>query len=269
MQSDYAHLIPMYYTIAEDIRRDIREGKYKDGDQVPSEFELARHYQVSRGTVRHAITILFQDGLLRRKQGAGTFVTNRKIEQNFLKLMGFTEVMHAHNLQANAKLLRVDVLQPPQHICDLLQISSSEKAVYIERARYGGDEPLIVERSFFVHRLFEPLLEFDLEESSIYELLATKTNVRLGQARQSIEARLCGPEDAKILNVPLGSPMLLMKRQIYDDVGQAFEYSEDTYRGDRLKFTIKTTPYSRAENWQLATVSAAPLTMNSADDAGP
>ena len=256
MPIDYSHLIPLYYTIAEDLRRDIREGKYNDGDQVPSEFELAERYKVSRGTVRQAIGLLLQEGLLVRKRGLGTFVTNRKIEQNFLKLMGFTEVMHAHELEAHAKLLRVEVLRPQQQICSLLQLAPEEKAVYIERLRYGGEEPLIVERSFFVHHFFAPLMEHDLEESSIYELLIKYTNVRLGRAKQSIEAKLCGPEDASILNTPLGSPMLLLKRLIYAENGDVFEYSEDTYRGDRLKFTIKTTPYARSESWQLTEISS-------------
>jgi len=256
MPIDYSHLIPLYYTIAEDLRRDIREGKYNDGDQVPSEYELSERYKVSRGTVRQAIGLLMQEGLLTRRQGVGTFVTSRKIEQNFLKLMGFSEVMHAHDLEARAKLLRVDVLQPQPHIRNLLQLRPGEKAVYLERLRFGGDEPLIVERSFFVHHLFAPLMDYDLEESSIYDLLARHTHVRLGRAKQSIEAKLCGPEDSKVLNTPLGSPMLLLKRLVYVDSGEVFEYSEDTYRGDRLKFTIKTTPYTRTESWQLTKVNS-------------
>ena len=256
MPIDYSHLIPLYYTIAEDLRREIRQGKYQDGEQVPSEYELSERYKVSRGTVRQAIGLLLQEGLLMRKQGLGTFVTSRKIEQNFLKLMGFSEVMHAHDLEARAKLLQVEVLRPQPQICDLLQLGPEEKVVYLERLRFGGEEPLIVERSFFVYHLFAPLMEYDLEESSIYDLLARHTRVRLGRAKQSIEAKLCGPADSKVLDTPLGSPMLLLKRLVYVDSGGVFEYSEDTYRGDRLKFTIKTTPYTRSESWQLTKVSS-------------
>ncbi|MFW6374406.1 MAG: GntR family transcriptional regulator [Thermodesulfobacteriota bacterium] len=101
-------MTPRYYKIYEELHKSLTQGKYKEGDRFPSEHELCQRYQVSRGTVREAMKLLFQEGLVKREQGRGSFVTlKHKIEQNARRLMGFTELMRRHGKQASAKLLEV------------------------------------------------------------------------------------------------------------------------------------------------------------------
>jgi GntR family transcriptional regulator len=243
MLMDNKKLIPMYYQIFEKIYTEIREGLYQDGDLIPSESELCKKYEVSRGTVREALKLLLQEGFLVRKQGKGTFVSHSKIEQDFQKLMGFTELMRMHNKKAKAKILEMTVKNPSKRIQKLLKIPESQKIVKIQRLRFGDNEPLIIERSYFIHELFKPLLECDLENHSIYELLSSETKVRLGTATQSIEAVVAGPAECELFSVNHGSPLLLIKRSIETEDGAMFEYSEDMYRSDKLKFFINTDPY--------------------------
>ncbi|HKJ34833.1 MAG TPA: GntR family transcriptional regulator, partial [Balneolales bacterium] len=94
-----SNLVPKYYQIYEDLLKDIREGKFQEGDRFPSDTELVERYQVSRGTIREAVKLLLQRGFLIRQQGKGTFVTYRKIQQDPEKLIGFTELMKKHNIK--------------------------------------------------------------------------------------------------------------------------------------------------------------------------
>lgn len=237
------NLVPKYYQIYEDIYREIRDEQYQEGDRLLSENALCAKYSSSRGTIREAIKILIQQGLLIRKQGIGTFVTFNKIEQDTRRLMGFSELMSQHNITATAKILEIITKLPSRRIQNLLKLNGEDKVTKIQRLRFGDEEPLIIERSYFVHRIFEPLLECDLANESIFSLLYRKTNCRLGIAQQSIEAAIAGPVESRLLKIDPGSPLLLMKRLISLRDDSYFQYSEDIYRSDRLKFTTQTLNY--------------------------
>ena len=84
--------VPKYYKIYEELLKEIENGIYEEYSLFPSDTELVKRFQVSRGTVREAIKLLFRQGYLVREQGKGTFVTYRKIQQNPDTLIGFTEL---------------------------------------------------------------------------------------------------------------------------------------------------------------------------------
>lgn len=235
--------VPKYYKIYEDLLSDIRKGKYQENDLFPSDTELVKKYDVSRGTVREAIKLLFQQGYLVREQGKGTFVTYKKIQQDPDKLIGFTELMRQHNLRPSAKIIEKEIVNPPADISQMMQLGPEEKAVRIIRLRFGDSQPLIIERSYFRHSLFEPIYSMDLENNSIFELLHECTNTRLGNATQCIEAISAGQQEHQLLEVEPGTPLLLIKRLIQTKSEEFFQYSEDVYRSDRINFTTKTMPY--------------------------
>lgn len=242
------NFMPKFYQIFEDLYKDIREGHYQEGDRIPSESELIQKYQVSRGTIREALKMLLHQGFIIREKGKGTFVTYKKIEQDAMRLMGFTELMSMHNKKASARILEIKTKKASKRIRKLMGLSETDLITKIQRLRFGNDEPLIIERSYFVYELFKIFLKFDLEKESIYSLMYRETNLRLGSAQQSFEAVLAGPEESKLLNIQPGSPLLLMKRLIFTNEGKPFQYSEDMYRSDKLKFTVKTLMYDETHS---------------------
>ena len=245
---DVSHLIPRYYQIYDNLYNQIQEGKYANGEKLPSEEKLCDLYQVSRGTIREAIKLLLQQGLLNRERGKGTFVSLNKIGQDLQQLMGFTELMNRNGMTASAKILEVTVKDPNPKIKEILMIPKGEQVVKVQRLRFGDKEPLIIEKSYFVRSIFQPLLKHDLENQSIYDILYKETALRLGEATQDIEATVAGPVESKAFGIEFGSPLLLMKRIIMLKDGSPFEYSEDYYRSDKLKFTVKTLPYEENQN---------------------
>lgn len=240
--------VPKYYQIYEDLLKQIRNGEYLEDNLFPSDTELVKKYNVSRGTVREAIKLLFQQGYLVREQGKGTFVTYKKIQQDPDRLIGFTELMRQHNLKPDAKLIEKKVVHPPANISHIMQLRPNQKVVRIVRLRYGDNHPLIIEQSYFNLDLFEPLLDEDLEKNSIFELLHEKTETRLEAARQSIGAISAGQQEHQLLEVEPGTPLLLIKRLIQTKKGEFFLYSEDVYRSDRINFATKTLPYDAGKN---------------------
>lgn len=258
MLTEREKLIPRYYQIYEDLYKLIEEGKFEDGDKFPSDNELVSRYSVSRGTIREAIRLLFQQGLLVRQQGKGTFVTKNKMEQDAKRLMGFTELMKTYGITPSAVIIEKNVKFPNPHVKNVLHLSDEQKIVKIKRLRFGNNEPLIIERSYFVHNLFKEIEKEDFENDSIYRILYEKTNIRLGEAKQSIEAITLISDDAKLLKIPTGSPALLLKRIIKTTKDEYFQYSEDIYRTDKLNFTIKTVSYDEFHNDNGMPVKFAP-----------
>ncbi len=242
--------IPKYYQIYEELVEEIRKGNFSEGDRFPSDTNLVERYGVSRGTIREALKLLFQQGYLVREQGKGTFVTYHRIQQEADHLMGFSELMERYNMKSSAKIIEKDVIEPTPHLMQTMNLEEGDKLMRIVRLRFGDDEPLIIERSFFNYNLFRPLMDKDLENNSIFELLYTYTDTRLGEATQWIEAISSGKSEKELLNVEPGTPLLLIRRLIKTEDDRYFQYSEDVYRSDRISFTTKTQPYRRTHDMQ-------------------
>jgi Transcriptional regulators len=236
-------LAPRYYNIFEELLNEIETGKINNENKFPSETELCARFKVSRGTVREALKLLEQYGIIKREQGKGTFITKKKFEQEVSHLMGFSDVMKKYNIVPSAKLLQMEVQTANERIRDKLKLLEGEEVVIVKRLRLGDSEPLIIENSYFVYSLFKPLLNLDLENSSIFKLLYQHTPLRLGHAIQYIEAVTSSEGESEYFNIPTGSPLLLIKRLVHLIDGRPFEFSEDLYRSDKLKFVIKTDPY--------------------------
>lgn len=242
---EIAEPIPKYYQIYEKLLEQIRSGEFEEFDRFYSDTKLVEKFNVSRGTIRESVKLLIQQGYLVREQGKGTFVTKPKIEQESDKLMGFTELMKKNDMVPAAKIVKKEIVSPPYKLIQLIDIDEEDKLVNIVRVRYGDDQPLIIERSYFDYDLFEPIFDMDLEANSIYELLYSYTGTRLGEAKQQISAIRAGREEVELLGVDLHAPLLLMKRMIKTKDDQFFQYSEDMYRSDRINFAATTQPYDR------------------------
>jgi GntR family transcriptional regulator len=245
---DLKNMIPRYFQIFQDIYNKIEEGIYNNGDKLPSETELCDYYKVSRGTIREALKSLMQHGLIVSERGRGTFITTNKIAQDVNQLMGFTEVMKKSGKSASGRIVEINIKKPNSVVKKIMKLKDDEMVVRIIRLRYGNDKPMIIEKSYYSNVIFKPLLEYDLENESIYDLLYKHTPYRLENAIQDIEAEIATPNESELLNINIGSPLLLMTRLILLKDGTPFEYTKDFYRADKLKFTIQTKAYEESSN---------------------
>lgn len=239
IELDKASFVPLYYQLADLLREHILDNALKAGEAMPSEYDLMRQYQISRGTVREAMRILNHEGLIERRKGVGTFVNAPKIEHETGKVMGFSRVMQMSGKRPSAQVLEFRELKAPAFLQEKLQISPNEKVALLKRLRYGDDEALLLEHSYFRMDVATSLQGEDLC-SSVYNILREKYHFQLHRAENTIEAQLAEADEAELLGIEIGDPVLLLKRLVYfqnDDL--PFEYAEDIYRADRTKFKIK------------------------------
>ncbi|MCS7249122.1 MAG: GntR family transcriptional regulator [Anaerolineales bacterium] len=227
--------VPLYIQLKEILARKIRLGELKPHDRLPSERELCRQYGISRMTVRQALQMLVQEGILYTAVGKGTFVSEVIFEQDHA-LTGFTEQMKRANLTASSKVLEATVIAAAGRIAEKLEIPLSSGVILLKRLRLGNGEPIAVETAHIPHNLFANLLQYDFSKMSLYEIFRRVYGVIPMSARQSVEAALATPKEAQMLKLNLPAAVLRIERITRDQNENVIEYVESVYRGDRYKF---------------------------------
>ena len=229
----------LYLQIVDSMMAKIEAGELAPGDKVPSERELSKQLQVSRMTVRHAMNALYVRGVLHREQGRGTFIAEPKLEEPTNILFSFTEFMLRKGMTPGALLLHLQRVPATRSVSEELEVDLGQDVYYVNRLRLANQEPMAIEHSYFPAALFPGLDKHDLESQSIYSVLESVYNVYLEQASQSYEPTVANEEESGLLKVPLGAPLMLIRRTSFDKLGRPVEHAKDLYRGDRSRFVSK------------------------------
>ncbi|WP_022793479.1 GntR family transcriptional regulator [Marinococcus halotolerans] len=228
--------LPIYYQIQEMIRGKLESGEWPPGYMLPSERIFAEEFDVSRMTVRQAVTELVSEQLLTREKGKGTFVAEHKIEQMLQGLTSFTEDMKARGMKASSELQLFQMEEADAATARLLQLKGG--SVYrMERLRLADNKPMALENSYLHAEMF-PGLGKEAASGSIYNRLEQDYGITIGSADQSLEASLASEREAELLGIAPGAPVLLISRTTYTADGEPFEHVISSYRGDRYKFRI-------------------------------
>jgi GntR family transcriptional regulator len=204
----------LYHQIANVLRSRIELHEWEPGEQLPAESALAASFGVSPLTVRQALALLVHEGRLRRQQGRGTFVTEPSEPPAKVRLTAPFHQMMATLPGLELRLLDLQPVRGPSSISGLLGIPAGEEMVRIRRVRMRGERPLSYTVSYVLPRLAALLSQENLEEQPLLiSLLERKAGFIFRQAHQTIEAALAAEEVATELQVPVGSPILQVKRQ--------------------------------------------------------
>ena len=235
--------VPLHFQITNDLRNDIKEGKWNLGDQFPTDKQLMEQYGVSSTTVRRAISELGYEGWLERLPGKGTFVRKEHVEETLSKLTGFFEEMRKRGYKPSSKVLNVEpvelTLQTIEKIPQL-SVFGRQKLYLVEKLQMMNDQPVVYLRSYWPFEYGKRLAEFDISQHGLYELAEEKLGVNLEEAEQTIAAGIAGNKEAQYLRVETGFPILIMERTLYSG-GRPVELSINVYRADRYKYRVKLT----------------------------
>jgi GntR family transcriptional regulator len=227
--------IPIYYQLQEQLKEMIENEELDPGTPLPSEREMAEKYEISRMTVRQAVTNLVNEGLLTRSKGRGTFVAEEKIEQTLMKLTSFSEDMRARGIEPGSKLISFEEVQADANTAKHLSIPPDTHVFQISRLRFGDGEPMALEVSYLVKdRLPEDTVNH--LENSLYDYIEQQLGLAIDRARQTIEPSFATSREAELLTIDEGSPVLLLERTTFLSDNTVIEYVKSVYRGDRYKF---------------------------------
>ncbi|HET7011693.1 MAG TPA: GntR family transcriptional regulator [Anaerolineales bacterium] len=224
--------VPLYVQVREALESQIDSQGWSPGDRIPSEPELCRLFGVSRPVVRQALQEMAHDGLLTRRKGLGTFVAEPRITTRSLvhSLVGFFQEMEAKGMTPVTDV-REQAMQPAgPRVGAQLRLDPSTPVVKVTRLRYVQDEPVVLVTSFLPYELCPDLISADLRHQSLYAFLQGRYGLTVSSGKRTIEAALAGEQDAALLRIAPGSPVLRLESVSYLADGRPMEYFHGLFR---------------------------------------
>ena len=227
-----------YEKIAFDIKEDILSEKYKPNEQLPFEKELCEKYNVSKMTVKKALDLLVNDGLIIKRRGSGTFVkdiTEKEIQRIIEKkqFSGLTTTSIGHKV--TSKVLEFKIINATKEIADILKIEEDEFIYFVHRVRYVDDKAVVIEKTYIPLNLIPGMKLADVKKS-IYGYIKDKLGLNIQSAHSTMRAMKSDELDRKYLNLEKDEPILEVERVAYLDNGKVFEYSFSRHRYDKFEF---------------------------------
>jgi GntR family transcriptional regulator len=232
---------PLYLQLKDVVVQEIRDGALKPGDRVGSEAELERAHGVSRITVRQAINALVQEGALYRVPGKGTYVASKKVAP-LAAFTSFSENMTAQGLRPSYRLLELELLEPPAEIRQELRLGERDRAWRIERLLLADGEPMGLQYGFYPERFLgngpRAIAPESLATASLYASLERTLDEPLWKAEETVEPAIANRKEVKLLEIPAGAPVLVVRRLAYLASGEPVESVKLVFRGDTYRYRV-------------------------------
>jgi GntR family transcriptional regulator len=231
--------IPLYYQLENILREKISSREYRPGDPFPTEDQLVQSYQVSRITVRQALGALEKDGLITRKRGKGSSVTENQTQLEPMKLTGMIEDVIAMGIKTKTKIINFGFVHPPKKVTESLKLDEDAKVLRVERVRQIKGLPISYTLSYIPSDLGKKISIKDLTFQPILNILEKKCKVKISRGFQIIEATVADSRIASFLDVMTGAPLLKIERTVFDIKNRPVEYISILYRSDRYHYSVE------------------------------
>lgn len=207
--------------VRSELRRAIIEGEFPPGSKLPNEEALCERFSVSRITLREAVRGLIEDGYVVRRQGAGTFVTPGPALRNSLDTnFSYTEYLESTGIKVSKKVLDAMRVPGETEVTVDLGLPPHAEVVVIRRVRIAGKKPAIFSIDSLPADIVDAKADLRAFSGSLYKLLSSRGH-DVDHARAVVTPTLATAEQAKILDVPKGTPLQHLKQVDFDTSGRA------------------------------------------------
>lgn len=227
---------PLYRQIADLLREKIEKEEYKFGQFIPPERELAAKYGVNRLTLRKAIALLVNEGLLIPKPGKGTYVNRPKIDSAFDTIQGTTPFLLDVGLTPSNRLIYSGKRKAGWKYSQIFQINKDDEIFQIFRVRLGDGEPYILEYTYLPYNLIPNIEQYDFSIYSLYDMY-NKHGIQLAHETQTLEIIKICPPQSTLLNLSENEPVFMTTETMTDTLGQVVEYTISYSSGKKFIFS--------------------------------
>lgn len=238
LKIDFKSKIPLYFQLKEQIKQNILNGEYEEGDLIPSEREFSIKYDLSSTTIRRALNDLVQENFLERKAGKGTFVRRKKVTRDLRKVLGFTKNMTEMGLTPTTRVLSKKVVSANPYARERLGLKKGTKVVRLERLRLADDDPMMLETRYIRTDLC-PKIERQELASSLWHVFEEKYGLKPNRHSQGMTIATVSGHAASLLTLNDNSLVFLIKGVTYVQQGEPIECEESLYRSDKYELTFE------------------------------
>ena len=251
MESDDKKLYtPKYVQIEDHIISEIRNGRLKTGDRIPSEAELVRMFGVSRITVRRAIDELVEEGYLEKKQGKGTFVTQKRAAVPVMSIsenatVGFSGRYGQDSGRLHSIVISKKEYKANRHEQKMLNLEEGDEVLVLTRLMILDDKPWMIDRATYSAKRYPGFLEQIEDGVSTYNIMCEQYGVRMRRAYREITLAYATNEQAKMLGCAPSAPLFKTFKVVYDEQGLPVHMSSTYTQADNVVLTVENGNYRK------------------------
>jgi GntR family transcriptional regulator len=226
---------PAYMQLVNIFKQQIAQGIYRPGDRLPSESQICRQYQVSPMTVRRAINILIDQRVASTMQGRGTFVNSLNLGAAAFHLKGMQEFFM--NKNTTVKILEARIVAAEERAAKKLEVRLNEPLIFIRRLLLKSKEPFFYHKEYLVYDPTRPIVESELEVTSLQGLFSGSGSSEFKHGELNIESTVITEEEARVLGADIGFPAFCLEHIFCDFNEKPVSWGWFICRGDKLRFT--------------------------------
>ncbi len=229
--------LPLYQRLADELRQEIHSGQWRPGDRAPSETWLSERYGMAAGTVRQAIAMLVDEGLLERFRGRGTYVRRPRFDHSLFRFFRFRQAS-GENAVPEGRILR-RVLEPmPSYVARALALEEGSAGIAMTRLRLINDQPALAEEIWLPADPFAAFMELPVDAVGplLYPVYESACGQLVVSAEESLTAEIASAETARLLRIDQGAPVIVIERVARGFNGTPLEWRRSRGRADQFHY---------------------------------
>ncbi len=230
-------VLPLYERVRRTILADIESGRFAPGSFLPGEPELMAQFQVSRITLRRAISELCAEGRLQRQQGRGTLVLARKVQQTLVSLSGFSETLEGLGRRPGHRILARDDTVVAPAIAARLNAAS---LIRFDRLLEDDGRPMTLEALWFDALRFAPVIDRVSTGASFFAALRELSGIVPAHAERQIDVGFATAAERAVLGISAAQPVYRIEKIVLDGAGRPLALSHLVTPGNLVTYTLKT-----------------------------
>ncbi|QBJ96764.1 GntR family transcriptional regulator [Rhodococcus sp. ABRD24] len=231
--------LPKYLAIHDDLRGRLESGEWGTNDALPPQRELAASYGVTIMTLRQALRLLENDGLVESRTGAGTFPAHKRYSYDLLHLAGFADDLTAQGAKIDTHILGSSREVPPADVARILDLAGAKQVLMVTRHRIIDSRPSVLQHSYIPWHI--GISPDELIDQSLYRTLA-QHGYPVASASEAITLKTLEADEAEILGRPLGSPAMCSHRTNFTEDGMAVLHDTAIIPADIAELHIDRGP---------------------------
>ncbi len=238
---DIASGVALWRQVADGIERGIADGTFAPGERLPGETEIAETYRVNRHTVRRALAMLAERGLVRAERGSGTYVEAQRLAYPLRSRTRFSEIVGAGGHEPRGQLIEATEEAATRELARELGLKSGASLIRIESVRSADRTPLCVSTTWLSAERFPGAGEVFASVRSMTKLLAHYGVRDYRRASTKITAAIADATDAARLDLALGRPVLVVDSTDVDPGGKPLVTKRSRFAAERIEFLIENS----------------------------
>lgn len=231
--------LPLYQRLRDQLAEQIANNRWRPGEAIPTEAALSAEYQLSTGTVRKAIDALVSEGILERQQGRGTFIRRAQFQSSLFRFFRFQTVSGERQVP-ESRILSIEPVAAPSAVAQALGLPAEAPVIRIVRVRLLDVKPVLAEEIWLPRQRFQALLEIDLSREGplLYPIYEEVCGQVVASAEETLTAESVNDVHARLLQVAVNSPVIVIERVARDYAGSPLEWRRSRGHAEHFRYRV-------------------------------